>query len=51
VLTTIIGFAVLYTALIVIEMTLMIRAIQKGPEPDDEPEAGLVSETLVAAAE
>ncbi|KRB50928.1 cytochrome d terminal oxidase subunit 1 [Rhizobium sp. Root708] len=51
VLLTIIGFAVLYTALIVVEMTLMIKSIQKGPEPDDEPEAELISETLVPAAE
>ncbi len=51
VLMTIVGFAVLYTALIIVEMTLMIRAIQKGPAPDDEPEAELISETLVPAAE
>jgi cytochrome d ubiquinol oxidase subunit I len=43
VLLTIIGFAVLYTVLIVIEMTLMLKAIRKGPEPDDEPEAELIS--------
>ena len=47
VLLTICGFAALYTVLIVVEMTLMIRAIQKGPEP----EAELISETLVPAAE
>jgi len=51
VLLTICGFAALYTVLIVVEMTLMIRAIQKGPEPDNEPEAELISETLVPAAE
>jgi len=51
VLLTILGFAALYTVLIVIEMTLMIKAIRKGPEPDDEPEAKLISETLVTAAE
>ncbi|MBY5803690.1 cytochrome bd-I ubiquinol oxidase subunit CydA [Rhizobium leguminosarum] len=51
VLLTIIGFAALYTTLIVIEMSLMIKAIRQGPEPDDEPEAHLFSETLVPAAE
>ncbi|TCL72261.1 cytochrome ubiquinol oxidase subunit I [Rhizobium sp. BK251] len=50
VLLTIIGFAVLYTVLIIIEMTLMIRAIRKGPEPDDHPEAKLISETIVPVA-
>ena len=51
VLLTIIGFAALYTTLIIIEMSLMIKAIKKGPEPDDEPEAELIFETLVPAAE
>ena len=51
VLLTIVGFAALYTVLIVIEMALMIKAIKHGPEPDDEPEAELISETLVPAAE
>lgn len=51
VLLTIIGFAALYTTLIVIEMGLMIKAIKQGPEPDDVPEAVLISETLVPAAE
>jgi cytochrome d ubiquinol oxidase subunit I len=32
-------------------MTLMVKAIKKGPEPDNEPEAELISETLVPAAE
>jgi cytochrome d ubiquinol oxidase subunit I len=50
VLLTILGFAALYTVLIVIEMTLMVKAIRKGPEPDDEPEAELISETLVPTA-
>ncbi|PZM08780.1 cytochrome ubiquinol oxidase subunit I [Rhizobium tubonense] len=49
VLLTIIGFASLYTVLIVIEMSLMVKAIRKGPEPDDEPEAHLMSQTLIAA--
>jgi cytochrome d ubiquinol oxidase subunit I len=51
VLLTIIGFAALYTTLIVIEMSLMLKAIRQGPEPDHEPEAKLISETLVPAAE
>ena len=51
VLLTILGFASLYTVLIVIEMTLMIKAIRKGPDPDDEPQAKLISENLVPAAE
>ncbi|PWE55930.1 cytochrome bd-I ubiquinol oxidase subunit CydA [Metarhizobium album] len=51
VLFTIVGFAALYTVLIVIEMTLMIKAIKHGPEPDHEPEARLISETIVPAAE
>ena len=50
-LLTIIGFAALYTVLIVIEMSLMIKAIRQGPEPDDEPESALISETLIPAAE
>lgn len=49
VLMTIIGFAALYTVLIVIEMALMLRAIRKGPEPDDAPDAALIPENLVAA--
>ncbi|NRP90523.1 hypothetical protein GFPCMMHI_06450 [Ensifer adhaerens] len=50
-LLTILGFAAIYTVLIVIEMTLMIKAIRKGPEPDEVPEAKLISENLVPAAE
>jgi cytochrome d ubiquinol oxidase subunit I len=50
VLLTILGFAAIYTVLIVIEMTLMIKAIRKGPEPDEVPEAKLISENLVPAA-
>ena len=41
VLLTIIGFVVIYTVLVVIEMGLMLKAIRKGPEPDVEPEAEL----------
>ncbi|WP_315927117.1 cytochrome ubiquinol oxidase subunit I [Mesorhizobium sp. SP-1A] len=49
VLITIIGFATLYTVLFVIEMSLMVRAIRKGPDPDPEPEAELAPPVLVAA--
>lgn len=49
VLLTILGFVAIYTVLIIIEMTLMLRAIQKGPVPDHEPEAALVPANLVAA--
>ncbi|RTL94006.1 cytochrome bd-I ubiquinol oxidase subunit CydA [Ancylobacter aquaticus] len=49
VLATIIGFAAIYTVLIIIEMTLMLRAIRKGPEPDNDPEAELVPPSFVAA--
>lgn len=49
VLLTIAGFVLIYTVLIIIEMALMIRAIRKGPEPDDAPEAELVPSSLVAA--
>lgn len=48
-LLTIVGFVLVYTVLIVVEMALMLRAIRKGPEPDDEPEARLVPPSLVAA--
>ncbi|HVY43306.1 MAG TPA: cytochrome ubiquinol oxidase subunit I [Hyphomicrobiaceae bacterium] len=49
VLLTIVGFVLIYTVLIIIEMALMLRAIRQGPEPDDEPEAELVPSSLVAA--
>ncbi|MFC5584982.1 cytochrome ubiquinol oxidase subunit I [Nitratireductor kimnyeongensis] len=39
VLMTIIGFSLIYTVLFIVEMALMLRAIRKGPEPDEEPEA------------
>ncbi len=51
VLLTIVGFAAIYSVLIVIEMILMLKAIVRGPEPDDEPEAELISKTIVPAAE
>ncbi len=49
VLLTLLGFIVLYSILFIIEMGLMIRAIRSGPQPDNAPEAILVSQTLVAA--
>ncbi|WP_421367967.1 cytochrome ubiquinol oxidase subunit I [Agrobacterium tumefaciens] len=49
VLLTIIGFAVLYSVLIVIETALMLKAIKDGPEPDEEPEARLISVNIVPA--
>jgi cytochrome d ubiquinol oxidase subunit I len=35
--------------LLVIEMKLLLKAIQAGPEPDHEPEARLIPAKLVAA--
>ncbi|MRG58204.1 cytochrome bd-I ubiquinol oxidase subunit CydA [Phyllobacterium sp. SYP-B3895] len=49
VLLTICGFVLIYTVLIFIEMGLMLRAIQKGPDPDTEPEAELISPHIVPA--
>ncbi|MDI7862224.1 cytochrome ubiquinol oxidase subunit I [Rhizobiaceae bacterium n13] len=49
VLMTIIGFAVLYTVLIIIEMILMLKAIGHGPDPDTSPDAKLISENIVPA--
>ncbi|OYW61759.1 MAG: cytochrome d terminal oxidase subunit 1 [Azorhizobium sp. 32-67-21] len=49
VLLTIVGFALIYTVLIVIEMSLMVKAIRKGPEPDHQSETGLVSARLAPA--
>lgn len=40
VLTTLIGFVVLYSILIVVEMKLMLKAIRKGPEPETGPVQG-----------
>ncbi len=49
VLLTILGFALVYTVLFVVEMALMVRAIRHGPDPDPEPEAELAPSALVAA--
>lgn len=43
VLMTILGFALIYTILFIIEVTLMVRTIRKGPQPDTAPEAGLMT--------
>lgn len=48
-LITIAGFVMIYTVLAVIEMGLMLKAIAKGPEPDTEPEATLISPHIVPA--
>ena len=39
VLFTLLGFVAIYTALIVVEMKLMLGAIRKGPQPDTPPAA------------
>ncbi len=49
VLMTIIGFSLIYTVLFIVEMTLMLRAIRKGPEPDEEPEAEFGPRAFVPA--
>jgi cytochrome d ubiquinol oxidase subunit I len=49
VLATLVGFVAIYTVLFIIEMTLMLRAIRKGPEPDDAPEAELLPQSFAAA--
>ncbi|WP_295809606.1 cytochrome ubiquinol oxidase subunit I [uncultured Nitratireductor sp.] len=49
VLMTIVGFSLIYTVLFIVEMTLMLRAIRKGPEPDEEPEADFGPRAFVPA--
>ncbi len=49
VLITLLGFVAIYTVLIVIEMGLMLRAIQAGPEPDRRPEAELAPAVIAPA--
>ena len=49
VLGTLLGFVVLYTILIIVEMKLMLKAIRKGPESDDAPDMPLAGEVRVAA--
>jgi cytochrome d ubiquinol oxidase subunit I len=47
-LITIAGFTLFYSVLFVVEVSLMVRAIRKGPEPDDHP-APVPYATLQAA--
>ncbi|WP_342643931.1 cytochrome ubiquinol oxidase subunit I [Rhodoligotrophos ferricapiens] len=49
VLLTIAGFVAIYTVLIVVEMTLMLRAIRKGPEDEEAPTPQPLSMSLAAA--
>ena len=49
VLFTLIGFVLIYSVLIVVEMRLLLSAIRTGPEPDGDPEAKLVPARLAAA--
>jgi cytochrome d ubiquinol oxidase subunit I len=48
VLTTVIGFVVLYTILIVVEMKLMLKAIRKGPELETFTGPGVASPLIGA---
>jgi cytochrome d ubiquinol oxidase subunit I len=48
VLTTLIGFVVLYTILIVVEMKLMLKAIRKGPELETFTGPGVASPLIGA---
>jgi cytochrome d ubiquinol oxidase subunit I len=48
VLTTLLGFVVLYSILIVVEMKLMMKAIRKGPEPDHAAAPGAASPLIGA---
>ncbi|WP_128291085.1 cytochrome ubiquinol oxidase subunit I [Afifella aestuarii] len=49
VLMTIIGFVLIYTTLFIIEMGLMVAAIRKGPDPEEEPESPAISSHVVPA--
>ncbi|MCO5070173.1 MAG: cytochrome ubiquinol oxidase subunit I [Rhizobiaceae bacterium] len=49
VLLTILGFVAIYTVLFIIEMSLMIAAIRKGPDADSQPEAAIAPPSLVPA--
>jgi cytochrome d ubiquinol oxidase subunit I len=48
VLLTLCGFVVIYSVLFVIEMALMLAAIRRGPDAENEPEASLVPQALAA---
>ncbi|MDO9306347.1 MAG: cytochrome ubiquinol oxidase subunit I, partial [Mesorhizobium sp.] len=49
VLITIVGFALIYTVLFVVEMSLMLAAIRKGPAPDHQPGPAIAPPSLVPA--
>ncbi|MCR5857316.1 cytochrome ubiquinol oxidase subunit I [Mesorhizobium sp. J428] len=49
VLITILGFALIYTVLFIVEMSLMVVAIRKGPEDDHQPEPAIAPPSLVPA--
>ncbi|MEO3388337.1 cytochrome ubiquinol oxidase subunit I [Mesorhizobium sp. CAU 1741] len=49
VLMTIVGFAAIYTVLFVIEMTLMLAAIRKGPDAEPSSEARIAPPSLLPA--
>ncbi|MCT8267990.1 cytochrome ubiquinol oxidase subunit I [Afifella sp. JA880] len=49
VLMTIIGFVLIYTTLFIIEMGLMVAAIRKGPDPEEEPGSPAISSHVVPA--
>ena len=48
VLTTLIGFVVLYSILIVVEMKLMLKAIRKGPDAEPATAPGAASPLIGA---
>ncbi|WEX08283.1 cytochrome ubiquinol oxidase subunit I [Chelativorans sp. AA-79] len=49
VLLTILGFSLIYTALFIVEMSLMVAAIRKGPEPDHQSRTPVAPPSLVPA--
>jgi cytochrome d ubiquinol oxidase subunit I len=49
VLTTIVGFSLIYSVLFVVEMALMLAAIRKGPEADHAPRTRLAPPSLAPA--
>ena len=49
VLITILGFALIYTVLFIVEMSLMVVAIRKGPQDDYQPEPAIAPPSLVPA--
>lgn len=50
-LLTIGGFALLYTVLIIVEMTLMVKSIRKGPQPEPGAALNQPGQSNLAAAE